>query len=74
MRSLGEMTIAEELRAKQNQGLEMFYARNRKRLSKLAQRVVYDAAEEVTGMRSVNSYWLPQILSEAIEAAENLRI
>ena len=68
------MKVARELRSKQNHGLEMFYARNRKRLSKPAQRVVYDAAEEVTGMRSVNDYWLPQILSEAIEAAETLRI
>lgn len=52
----------------------MFYTTNRRRLSKPAQRVVYDAAETVTGMRSVNDYWLPQILSEAIEAAETLGI
>lgn len=69
------MRIAQELRAKQNHGLQMlFYATGRKRLSKPAQRVVYDAAETVTGMRSVNHYWLPQILSEAIEAAEAIGI
>jgi hypothetical protein len=68
------MKVARELRSKQNQGLKMFYTTNRRRLSKPAQRVVYDAAETVTGMRSVNDYWLPQILSEAIEAAETLGI
>jgi hypothetical protein len=51
----------------------MFYDR-RVRLSARAHHVVLDAAEGLTGMRSVNDYWLPQILSEAIEAAETLGI
>ena len=71
---IDRMSIARELRAKQDQGLKMLFYQNRRRLSKPAQQVVYDAAEALTGMRSVNSYWLPQILSEAIEAAENLGI
>ncbi len=70
---MAKSTIAAELRAKQNGGLAMFYDR-RKRLSARAHHVVLDAAEGLTGMRSVNDYWLPQILSEAIEAAETLGI
>lgn len=63
-----------ELRLKQNRGMKMFYAIGRSRLTKRTASFVFEAAEQLTGMRSVNDYWLPQILSEAIEAAEALRV
>lgn len=43
------------------------------RLSSAARIVIRDAHRAITGMQcGVNDYWLPEVLSEAIEAAEAL--
>jgi len=44
-------------------------------LSQEARRVISDAHTSVTGMTcSVNDYWLAEVMSEAIEAAEALKL
>lgn len=44
-------------------------------LSKEAKKVLHDAHEQLTGMVcGVNDYWLAEVMSEAIEAAEELML
>lgn len=72
--------IARELWRFRHRSLADLYYWNPKRkrygcLSAEAKRVLRDAAETITGMTAgPNVYWLPQIMSEAIEAAETLEL
>ena len=73
-------TIAEELWEYRHCNMQELYYYNRKTkkygcLSKDARIVLHDAAQAITGMTmGPNQYWLPQIMSEAIEAAKALGI
>ena len=70
--------IAQELWRAKNAPMEALYGWNAHRerygiLSAGARRVLRDAAQAIHGMElGPNEYWLPQIMSEAIEAAEAL--
>lgn len=66
--------VLEELKRKKGYTLQELYAvYSSKRLTISARRCMADAHREVTGMEcSPNEYWLPQVMSEAIEAAEAL--
>ena len=62
--------VERELRAKQGMTLRELYG---SRVSAPARQVLSDAATAITGMVSgPNDHWLPDIMSEAIEAAEAL--
>ncbi len=72
--------VARELWRVKDLRLDQLYywnARSRRYgcLSREARRVLHDAAKSVTGMNlGPNEYWLPEVMSEAIEAAEALAI
>lgn len=68
--------VERELRSKQHMGVsQLYFPRGPNRLSHDARRVLADAHHAITGMFcSVNDYWLPQVMSEAIEACEALAL
>jgi hypothetical protein len=71
-------TIAQELYDYRNYTMRQLYYWDGKKygcLSPGARQVLHDAAESIHGMvTGPNDYWLPDIMSEAIEAAEALGI
>lgn len=68
--------IAKELWRKRHYTWEqLFQYKSKHRLTKKAVHFLCGAGSEVTGMApSVTRYWLAQIMSEAIEAAEALGV
>ena len=65
--------IEAELRAKQNFTYdELIGWRSRRKLSRDAMTCLSDATLQLTGMRGISSYYLAEVFSEAIEAAETL--
>lgn len=67
-------SIREELEQKKDYTLlELYASYSKKRLSQEARCCMADASHEITGMYGCpNEYWLPQVMSEALEAAEAL--